>query len=347
MFLFENFTYDYTWASLNYNWYYDSSGYFNQFLNQLELVEYVFKTRKLYSAEHNNNRYNIKAILLSDIFADDTPEKIYKQAVDKLKELGKCITIDSVDNFKGIDITYDISKDEKRWKSEHERVYSTMDEIISDYIPNAEQWLWMLDAKYNNKNPNLLFMRINDIESIGTKYIISLKMNWYLAQVNLEERLSELIATKKYDVPIELTKILRTYANEKYEIPEEIQSIIETYSATVKNKSKSDIPAQMIKVAKKLDDNIDVQSYQILPSYSYAIDVVTSNNNIGRIFIEKEDDGTYKGMWKVSVKLPNAKETSILPTTFPGVIRSRIDSAVRTIHKNDPNELNKVVIKYK
>ena len=346
MFLFEKFTYVDSWAAANYNNFYDSSDYFDEYLNYPDSL-YIFKTKKRWDREHLNNRYTTEILLKSDIFSNKIPREAYEYVINKLKELGNCIDIDEY-GFKPGTVTfhYSISLDEKRWVSEHKRIYDQLDDdSMTKYIPNMETWLQMINAKFSNQNPNLLFKKITDITQAGAKYIVALKMDWYYAYTNLEERISELITTGNFLVPSELIKLLRTYANEKYEVPEEVKDILEAYSSAVKNKSNTEIPPHLLKVVKKLDNNAEVQSYELSPHYDGAINITTTNGNTGRIYIEKEDDGTYKGLWRVALKLPGKQEESLLPSTFPAVIKSSVDSAVRAIYKNDPKQLHIVVIK--
>ena len=165
MFLFESFAYDDRWASLYYDNFYDSSEWFSNYLNKDYNNDYgKFMTRRCYDKNHNNNLYEISFIdthkLFSDGYVDVFPLKAHKYAIEKLKNYGDCIEIlngidtdeDRGNDQKNIRILYRIEKDKKRWNDEHKRYEDAFksDEIL-DCIPTLEQWLYMINAKFEKK----------------------------------------------------------------------------------------------------------------------------------------------------------------------------------------------------
>jgi len=102
--------------------------------------------------------------------------------------LGDAIKIIST-NYNGhILVSYDIEKDEYRWNLAHQRIQEHEDQINAINIaePNIEDWLFMLDSYYNQKNPRLIFKKINDNDKLIRLYVIACKLDWNAAKINIK-----------------------------------------------------------------------------------------------------------------------------------------------------------------
>jgi len=101
-------------------------------------------------------------------------------------------------------------------------------------------------------------------------------------------------------------------------------------------------------ICKTLDNNPKVKKYENLSGYSYAINVLLTNEQAGRIYIDNYESRSIKyedGFYTISVST-NTQHCE--KRTFPvklKVIDKEIDSAVNAIYYDDPEELSKITIK--
>lgn len=356
MLLFENFTYNKRWASQFYEDFYNSSEYFKQYLNDgLNTIRYIYSVHRLYDKNHDNTHYEVFCHNKSDLFSNDFSFKHYAYAYNKLKEYGTCIQIDQESQkyfeedgcssqFVKLKFTYLIEKDEKRWNLEQQKYDAAFktDEILN-CNPTLEQWLYMIQAKYDRKNPSLLFRKENNVENISAKYIIAVKLNWDDAADAAFEKLSIILALPanidKYSY--QFKKFIKAYA-EQYEMNSDIEELISDFKQSDKNNGDS-IPTKYTEFAKKLDMNPLVQKYQ----YHYEqFDIQTTNENVGRLNICKDNklglDFYYGSLRLKSTRWNEAKKSHSYRFKALPII---IDSAVNAIYKNDVDELQKISVK--
>lgn len=361
MFLFENFTYDNTWASQYYENFYDASEYIENFLNDDYTENGKFCVKMCYSKDHENNRYHISYLNNADIFDKKFPYKAYVYAYKKLKNYGDAITVapgcwpEKRDGDEQCDIIirYDKDKDELRWNKQHEEINIGMIYgLVLDCKPSIEQWISMIYAYDEKKNPNRLFNKEKDIRIIGAKYIIAVYLKWEDAISVLETKISTLMASDKYKdrIPSRFPIWIKAYANFMYEPDNDIKELINDFKDASKNKSESSISTKLLDIAKKLDQNGYVKKYQVVSGYTYAIDIMTKNGNTGRVYIEDiEDDPRYKekdGLYKMYLYInPGNKYIGNTATYKFKALPHIIDSVVNALYKNDPEELNKITIK--
>lgn len=356
MFLFESFTYDNSWAAKYYEDFYNASTYFANYLNK----DYKgntgqFFVRRCWDVNHENNRYEITYLNKSDIFVESFPIDAYKYAYNKINSYdNRAISIisaqdpDNIDRDKLLKIVfkYDISKDEVRWNKEHDNINAGMTYgLILDLQPTLETWLYMLDAYHQRKTPDKrMFSKKKGIKDVCAKYIVAVKMGWDDAKDTLMEVISEILETEQYRdrIPSPFKKWLDAYANFMYEPDEDIQELINDYKDYSKNISKQAIPSEIMHICKTLDNNPKVKKYENLSGYHYAINVLLSNEQAGRIYI---DNYTSRGLkdeeefYTISVETNTQNcEKRTLPIKLK-LIGKEIDSAVNAIYYDDPNEL--------
>ena len=116
------------------------------------------------------------------------------------------------------------------------------------------------------------------------------------------------------------------------------------YKDYSKNISKQAIPSKIMHICKTLDNNPKVKKYENLNGYHYAINVLLTNEQTGRIYI---DNYTSRGIkpeeefYTISVATNTQNcEKRTLPVKLK-LIGKEIDSAVNAIYYDDPNELKK------
>lgn len=364
MFLFENFTYDNDWASQYYDDFYDASPYLKQFLNDGFKDNGEFYVKQCYSKDHDKSKYMVGYIDKCHIFCDDAfgcfPYDAYVYAYNKLKKFGKAITIDSKcfpikdrgNDQHNIIIHYDKELDEKRWNSEHKRYEDAFKSPeVLECIPTLEQWLYMIQAKFEKKNPNRFLSREKNLISAAQKYIISIKLGWDDAQLLLTDILSKILKGEVYgrysDKFPRFIKILTAFARFEYEIDPTVQELIDSIKSADKNISTRNIPIKYLDIMKALDENELVRRYQFAEFYDNAFNIETVNGNIGRIYIDKVDSisGNFCQMTLHLKDMPTSADTKSAKYSF-NYMPSIIPSAVKAIFKNDPQELNKITIKY-
>ena len=155
----------------------------------------------------------------------------------------------------------------------------------------------MLDAYHQRKTPDKrLFSKKKGLKDVCAKYIVAVKMRWDDAKDTLMEVISEILETEQYKdrIPSPFKKWLDAYANFMYEPDEDIQELTNDYKDYTKNISKWAIPSKIMHICKTLDNNPKVKKYENLNGYHYAINVLLTNEQTGRIYIDDLDLGSYK-----------------------------------------------------
>ncbi len=363
MFLFENFTYDEKWAVKYYEDFYNASEYFANYLNKDYKDNGKFFVRRCWDKDHNNNNYEISFIdtykIFSDGYVNVFPLDAHRYAIKMLRnyngvEITNGFKTDETrgNNQKNIKFTYTIGDDEYRWNEEHDNINAGMTYgLILDSRPTLETWLYMLKAYSQRKSPDKrLFSKKNGLKDICAKYIVAVKMGWEDAEDTLMEIISEILATEQYRdrIPGPFKKWLDAYANFMYEPDEDIQELANDYKDYTKNISKSSIPAKIMHICRVLDNNSKVKKYEVVDGYHYAIDVLLTNEQAGRIYLDNYTSSAIKyedEFYTVSVathKQHYEKRTSALRLK---AIDTEIDSAVNAIYYDDPRELGKITIK--
>ena len=359
MLLFESFTYDDSWASQYYDNFYNASEYLKEYLNDGYTENGEFCVKQCYSSDHETYRYKISYLNKADIFDNRFPYDAYVYVYNKLKNFGEAITIapgcwpeeKDGDNQADIIIRYDKEKDEKRWESEHERYIKAYESNeVQECNPTVEQWIRMITAKSEKKNPNRLFAKESNLKSVAGKYIISIKIDWLEAETVLEECLSKLLTNEVYgkytDKFPSFIKILNAYAKFKYEIDPEIQELIDDINCVEKHIGPNYIPKKYYEIAKKLDQNEFVEKYQFLHQFDDAFNIQTTNGNLGRIYID-EDEKLGKDFFFISLQLKGThyrdmeRSHSYRFKALPSII----PSVVKAIYEQNPKLLHEVIIK--
>lgn len=363
MLLFENFTYNDKWAVKYYENFYNASEYFANYLNKDYKDNGKFAVRRCWDKDHKNNTYEISFIdtykIFSDGYVDVFPLEAHRYAIKMLRnysgvEITNGFKTDETrgNNQKNIKFIYTVGADEYRWNEEHDNINAGMTYwLILDSRPTLETWLYMLKAYSQRKSPDKrLFSKKKGLKDLCAKYIVANKMEWDDAKDTLMEIISEILATEQYRdrIPGPFKKWLDAYANFMYEPDEDIQELVNDYKDYNKNVSKSSIPAKIMHICRVLDNNPKVKKYEVVDGYHYAIDVLLTNEQAGRIYLDNYTSSAIKyeeEFYTVSVathKHQYKKRTSALKLK---VIDTEIDSAVNAIYYDDPEELGKITIK--
>ena len=360
MFLFENFKYDPEWAVQYYENFYNASEYFANYLNKdYNKDNGKFAVRRCWDKDYNNNSYEISFIdtykLFSDGYVDVFPLEAHKYAIKKLKNYVGIQLFDNVktdetrgNNQKNIKFTYTIGDDEVRWNEEHDNINAGMTYgLILDSQPTLETWLYMLKAYSQRKSPDKrLFAKKNGLKDMCAKYMVAVKMGWEDAEDILMEIISEILETEQYRdrIPSPFKKWLDAYANFMYEPDEDIQELANDFKDYTKNISKSFIPAKIMHICRGLDNNSKVKKYEIVDGYHYAIDVLLTNEQAGRIYIDNYTSSEIKSeeeFYTVSVATHKQHcEKRTHPVKLKAIDKE-IDSAVNAIYYDDSIELRK------
>ena len=359
MFLFERFTYDNSWASQYYDNFYDGSEYLKKYLNDGYTENGEFGVTQCHSSDHETYRYKVSYLNKADIFDNRFPYDAFVYAYNKLKNFGNAITIapgcrpdeKDGDNQCDIIINYDKEKDEKRWESEHERYIKAYEsDEVQECNPTVEQWIYMITAKMEKKNPSRLFARESNLKSVAGKYIISIKINWQEAEIVLEECLSKLLTNEVYgkysDKFPSFIRILNAYAKFKYEIDPDIQELIDNINEVDKHVGHNQIPKKYYEIAKKLDQSELVKKYEYLYYYDGTFNIQTINDNLGRIYID-EDERLGKDFFFICLHIKgkhmyeDEKSHSYRFKALPNII----PSAIKAIYEDNPKLLHEVIIK--
>lgn len=346
MFLFENFAYNDSWASQYYESFYDASEYFMEYLNANLPFDNIFYTvSRRCTPDHKNNKYEVTCVDKRDIFKKINHKKYFAYVYDKIKEYGDCVEICKTQTINSLFFMYYIEKDEMRWNIEKHKykIAFESDEILN-CIPTYEQWIYMICAKFERKNPNNLFSKEKSVESVAAKYIIATKLNWEDAACSAMNKISELLTLpqniEKYSSMFK--KFIKGYANESYELNDnEIIELINDFKSASKDASVIPIPTKMNGILKTLDNNELVKKYMYV-KYS-EIQIMTTNNNLGSIIIEK-DEPIGGDFYKIVLHLkgePFIKDKKSHSYKYKA-LNDTVDSAVRAIYNQDPNELDKL-----
>lgn len=349
MFLFENYQYDYKWASEFYEDYYDASKYLGKYLNAnspFSEIRYVIK--HAWSSDHINNQYIAKYVKID---GSDMPihKKYFAYMYDKLDSYGTAINITHTAKVSNkIEFKYNIEYDSERWDIEHKKYeYAFNSDEILNCRPTIDQWIYMFDAKIERKNPNILFRKEKSIENVAAKYIIAIQLNWNDAAQAAFEKISTLLVLpeniEKYSSMFK--KFIKCYARQYIIDDQDIINMIEDFKQGDKHCGET-IPIKNIIFAKQLDNNMLVKKYQCIGQSE--IQIMTINDNVGSITIE-EDLHLGRGFYRFVLHLKgqsyhNDKRTHSY--RYKALV-STIDSVVNAIYKNDPDELDKIIIKVK
>lgn len=361
MLLFESFTYDDKWASLYYDNFYNSSEYIEKWLNDGYTENGHFGVNMCYSKDHDNDRYHISYINNADIFDNRFPYDAFVYAYEKLKSYGDAITVapgcwpeeKDGDNQSDIIIKYDIKMDENRWNEEHAKYEEAFNSNeVLECKPSFEQWLYMINARFEKKQPKRIFAKESNLKYAAAKFIIAIKLGWEDAEIVLTDIMSFLLTKSNYarfsDKFPRFIKVLEAYAKEKYEIDPDIQEIINDIQSVDKHVGDIKIPSKYYEIAKKLDQNALVKKYQFTGLYDNAFNIQTTNDNFGRIYID-EDEKLGKDFFFITLHLKDThsmndeKSNSYKFKALPSII----DSAVNAIYYNDYKKLHEVTIKIK
>ena len=363
MFLFENFKYDPEWAIKYYDDFYNASNYFANYLNKNYKDNGKFAVRRYWDKDHNNKTYEISFIdtykIFSDGYVDVFPLEAHRYAIKMLRnyrgvEITNGFKTDESrgNNQKNIKFTYTIGDDEVRWNEEHDNINAGMTYgLILDSQPTLETWLYMLDAYHQRKVANKrLFSKKKDLKGLCAKYIVAVKMKWDDAKDTLMEIISEILATEQYKdkIPGPFKKWLDAYANFMYKPDEDIQELANDYKDYTKNVSKQSIPSKIMHICKTLDNNSKVKKYEVVNGYHYAINVLLTNEQAGRIYIDNYTSSAIKyedEFYTVSVSTNTQHCEKRTHRVKLKAIDKEIDSAVNAIYYDDPEELGKITIK--
>lgn len=356
MFIFENFTYDNNWASKYYEDFYSASMYFTNYLNKDYKGNGKFMVRRCWDKGHNSF-YEISFIDTYNIFSDDQnevfPLDAHKYAIKMLRnysgvEITNGFKTDEAlgNNQKNIKFIYTIENDEYRWNKEHDNINAGMTYgLILDLQPTLETWLYMLDAYHQRKTPDKrMFSKKKGLKDVCAKYIVAVKMRWDDAKDTLMEVISEILETEQYRdrIPSPFKKWLDAYANFMYEPDEDIQELRNDYKDYSKNISKQAIPSKIMHICKTLDNNPKVKKYENLNGYHYAINVLLTNEQAGRIYIDSYTSRGIKPEEEFYTISVSTNTQHCERRTFPIKLKEidkEIDSAVNAIYYDDPNEL--------
>ena len=276
---------------------------------------------------------------------------------NKLSILGDAVHIidDNYNDGKAIAITYDISKDEYRWNLVHKQIKDREDKLnnavnqIEISEPSLDAWSFMLKSFYDGKNPKLIFKKYSgNLDQLMQYLVVAHKINWDAAVKQINGILYTCFGDGRL-IP-DNTEQANPYkeavkrAAERYEPDEDIQELINDYKDYSKNISKQAIPSKIMHICKTLDNNPKVKKYENLNGYHYAINVLLSNEQAGRIYI---DNYTSRGIkpeeefYTISVATNTQNcEKRTLPVKLK-LISKEIDSAVNAIYYDDPSELKK------
>ena len=97
-------------------------------------------------------------------------------------------------------------------------------------------------------------------------------------------------------------------------------------------------------ICKTLDNNPKVKKYENLNGYHYAINVLLTNEQTGRIYIDSYSSRGIKPEEEFYTISVSTNTQHYERRTFPiklKAIDKEIDSAVNAIYYDDPNELKK------
>lgn len=348
MFLFESITYDNRWASQYYEDFYNASEYFTQYLNANSPFDnIVYNVRRCWTSDHKNNKYEVTYVNKKDLFKNISGKKYFAYMYDKLDSYGTSINILHSSDINKLIFFYNIEYDKQRAEIEHQKYEKAFksDEILN-CRPTFEQWMSMICAKFERKSPKMAIRKDKDVESIAAKYIIAVKLNWDDAIESIMEKLSETLAlyenVEKYSSMFK--KFIDAYAKEVYEVDPEIQNLIDDLKAGSKDVSTISIPFAMHKIVKVIDDDPLVKKYQYKSGGEFQI--LTTNENVGAFYIT-EDLKLGRGFYKIVLHLkgePFIKDKKSHSYKF-NALDSTVSSAIRAIYKNDPEELDKIIIK--
>ena len=205
----------------------------------------------------------------------------------------------------------------------------------------------MLNAYHQRKAADKrLFSKKKGLKDLCAKYIVAVKMKWDDVKDTLMEIISEILETSEYKdkIPSPFKKWLDAYANFMYESDDDIQELANDFKDFTKDVNKSSIPSKIMHICRVLDDNLKVKKYEVVDGYHYAINVLLTNGQTGRIYIDNYTSSAIKyekEFYTVSVathKQHCEKRTSALKLK---AIDTEIDSAVNAIYYDDPKELGK------
>ena len=357
MFLFENFAYDEKWAVKYYENFYNASEYFANYLNKNYKDNGKFVVRRCWDKDHNNNTYEISFVDTYKIFSDGCvdvfPLEAHRYAIKMLRNYNGVEIIDGFktdetrgNNQKKIKFTYTVKDDEYRWNIEHDNINTGMTYgLILDSQPTLETWLYMLKA-YSQRKPadKKLFSKRKGLTDLCAKYMVAVKMKWDDAKDTLIEVISEILETEQYKdkIPGPFKKWLDAYANFMYEPDEDIQELTNDFKEYTKNISKQSIPSKIMHICKILDNNSKVKKYENLSGYYFAINVLLTNGQSGRIYI---DNYTSRGVkpeeefYTISVSTNTQHCERRTQAVKLKTIDAEIDSAVNAIYYDDPEKL--------
>ena len=349
MFLFESFTYDSGWASQYYEDFYNASSYFQNYLNQNSPFPYIkFMVKRVYDRDHSNKNYQITYVDATDLSKIPIHKKYFSYMYHKMENYGVSVSLVHT-NIIGdtINFKYNVDYDETRWNEERQKYKNAYksDEILN-CTPTFEQWMYMVCAKFERKNPNSFLSKEKSVESVAAKYIIAVKLNWDDAIDAAFEKMSELLAlpqnVEKYSSMFK--KFIKGYAHEYYEIDSEIEELINDFKSATKDVSTISTPARMNGILQALENNPLVKKYQCIRQSE--IQIMTINGNLGSITIG-EDTRLGNGFYKIVLHLQGDHHTQDKKShSYKYKALSHIiDSAVNAIYKRDPNELDKITIK--
>ena len=151
-----------------------------------------------------------------------------------------------------------------------------------------------------------LFPKKKGLRDLCAKYIVAVKMKWDDAKDTLMEIISEILTTEQYKdkIPGPFKKWLNAYADFMYEPDEDIQELANDFKDYTKNVSKWSIPSRIMHICKTLDNNSKVKKYENLSGYYFAINVLLTNGQTGRIYVDNYTSRCIKaeeGFYTISV----------------------------------------------
>lgn len=287
MFLFEDFTYDESWAATHYgDSFHHTNWYLEGIINDWQYMQSLPNKDDIKRFHFAVSRMNLNGISDNNIFKITISEHIYNEPdppfrqdqvdylTNKLSILGDAVKI-IIPSVSGMMvIQYFIEKDEYRWNKEHKRVQDKEDAVNSIQIPepSIDCWLEMLNDFNYGKNPRVIFKKAKTLDELLEKLVIAIKLQWYGATNAISHQMHRFL---KSDIVNKNNPLDNTYdAAYKfaltYEIPEIIQEIMEGDKEGFKHIGP--IPTKGKYLANKLDDNEYVRKYWIKPhrkQYSY------------------------------------------------------------------------------
>lgn len=205
----------------------------------------------------------------------------------------------------------------------------------------------MLKAYSQRKSPDKrLFSKKNGLKDVCAKYMVAVKMDWEDAEDVLMEIVSEILASEQYRdrIPSPFKKWLDAYANFMYEPDEDIQELVNDYKDYTKNASKCSIPKKIMHICRMLDNNSKVEKYEVLDDYHYAINVLLTNEQAGRIYIDNYTSSAIKSEEEFYTVSVATHKQHYKKRTYPVKLKAidkEVDSAVNAIYYDDPIELGK------